>query len=216
MEKILYVAVSIITAGIWVASCTNGGSGGNSEKLREDSIRIADSIAEEETARAEALQAAEQARLDSLRQDSIERVQKDIQAFTPSLFVTKSGGSWDFKSNITSALKKIGFTLSQKKLVKNLIYTSEGESYEGYKVTYINNVIGVTVSWGFPAVEMAKESDIYTNIDIVFTNPELENMFITKIKQMGLKKVDSNTFSSSAGLEFINEGNGKYALGVYR
>ena len=216
MKKILYVALSIITSGIWVASCTNGGSGGNAEKLREDSIRIADSIAEEETARTEALQAAEQARLDSIRRDSIERVQKYIQAFTPSLFITKSEGWWRLKDNIPSSLKKIGFTLSQKKLVKDLIEYSDGETVDGFKVTYVNNEIGVTVSWGFHIGEWSKESNIVTDIEFAFTNPELENMFVTKIKQMGLKKEDSNSYWSPDGcLVFINRGNGKYSLGRF-
>ena len=91
MKKILYVALSIITAGIWVASCTNGGSGGNAEKLREDSIRIADSIAEEEAAKAQALQAAEQVRLDSLRQDSIEEREKVLANIPSMVEIIKNG-----------------------------------------------------------------------------------------------------------------------------
>ena len=67
MKKILLGAVALCL----MASCAGNGS---SEKAREDSARIADSIAQVEKAKAE----AEQARQDSIRQDSIKKIEKAI------------------------------------------------------------------------------------------------------------------------------------------
>ena len=58
MKKLLFGA----TALLLMASCSGNGT---NEKAKEDSARIADSIAQVENAKA----AAEQARLDSIRQD---------------------------------------------------------------------------------------------------------------------------------------------------
>ena len=60
MKKVVSGAAALLL----LASCSGNGA---SEKAKEDSIRIADSIAQVEAAQA----AAEQARLESMRQDSI-------------------------------------------------------------------------------------------------------------------------------------------------
>ena len=68
MKKLLFFAMSLIL----MAGCSGNGA---SEKANEDSIRIADSIAKVEAAQA----AAEQARLDSIRQDSINSIEIEKQ-----------------------------------------------------------------------------------------------------------------------------------------
>lgn len=186
-------------------------AGNNSEKLREDSIRKADSIAAIQSEKEETERAAEQARLDSIRQDSIERAQKQMEAFTPSLFISKSEGWWNTKYNIPSSLKKIGFSLVQKKFVKDLIGYTDGETADGYNLKYSNEDIGVTVSWGIQT--NSNESQISTEIAIYFNNQDLENMFVSKIKQMGFKKEDKNFYFYPDGLVvFINQGNSTYAI----
>lgn len=71
MKKFLFGAAALIL----IASCSGNDA---SEKVREDSTRIADSIAQVETTR-QAEIAAEQARQDSIRQDSIAKVEKAAQ-----------------------------------------------------------------------------------------------------------------------------------------
>ena len=71
MKKFLFGAAALLL----MASCSGNGT---SEKKTEDSTRIADSIAQVETTR-QAEIAAEQARLDSIRQDSIAKVEKTAQ-----------------------------------------------------------------------------------------------------------------------------------------
>lgn len=68
MKRILFG----ISALFLMASCSGNGA---SEKVREDSARIADSIAQVEAAKA----AVEQARLDSIRQDSIAKAEVAAQ-----------------------------------------------------------------------------------------------------------------------------------------
>lgn len=68
MKKLLFG----ISALLSLASCSGNGA---SEKAREDSTRIADSIAQVEAAKA----AVEQARLDSIRQDSIAKAEVAAQ-----------------------------------------------------------------------------------------------------------------------------------------
>ena len=68
MKKSLLGAAALLL----MVSCA---SNGTSEKAKEDSIRIADSIAQVEAAKA----SAEQARLDSLHQDSIAKAEESAK-----------------------------------------------------------------------------------------------------------------------------------------
>ena len=69
MRKLLFGLFAIFL----MASCSGNSS---SEKSREDTASIADSIAQVETAKAE----VEQARLDSIRQDSIAKIEESSKA----------------------------------------------------------------------------------------------------------------------------------------
>ena len=78
MKKLLFGVAALLL----MASCSGNGT---TEKASDDSARIADSIAQVETAKA----AAEQARLDSIRQDSInESMEKAELETSVSTFIT--------------------------------------------------------------------------------------------------------------------------------
>lgn len=78
MKKLFFGAVMMLL----MASCSGNGA---LKKAKEDSARIADSIAQVENAKA----AAEQARLDSIRQDSINEAMKKAELETSvSTFIT--------------------------------------------------------------------------------------------------------------------------------
>ena len=101
MKKLLYFAAAIFLAV---------GCSGNGEAVKElrDSIRRADSIrAEDSIAEARAL-ALEAARMDSLRQDSIEKVEKAIAAI-PTFHDLYSPGKRE------AMLKKRGFKIKKRK-----------------------------------------------------------------------------------------------------
>ena len=96
MKKLLFGAAALFL----IASC---GGNGTSEKVREDSSHIADSIAQVEAAKA----AAEQARLDSLSQDSIKKIEKAI-ASIPTFY--------EFEKNSYRGkfFKERGFRVTEK------------------------------------------------------------------------------------------------------
>lgn len=109
MKKLLYGAVALLLT----ASC----AGNKAEKENEESIRQADSIAAIE-ARQEAQAAAEQARLDSLRQDSIAKAEKasaNIPTFNEIMNC----------SNLAKMFKSHGFKTSVKK-----VYNEAYETYD--------------------------------------------------------------------------------------
>ena len=95
--KTVLSTVLLAVAALLLAAC--GNSKADAEKARQDSIARADSIAKVKAA-AEA--AAEAARLDSLRQDSIAKV-KDFEAKIPSFTRLYEKDNLDF-------LKGLGFT----------------------------------------------------------------------------------------------------------
>ena len=102
MKKFILIASGLfLTIGIMT-----GCSGRNAEKEREDSIRIADSIAAVEAAREEALRIAEQARLDSIRLDSIEN--EENLRIKPQYF------SYDIDSQ--KKMKSLGFKKVREKI----------------------------------------------------------------------------------------------------
>lgn len=109
MKKFTFTLIGI--CALFFASC----DGGRAERERQDSIRRADSIAQVEAAMA----AAEQARLDSLRQDSIEKVEKAMAA-VPSFNTLISTDS-------EALFKKLGYTITRKK-----VFNDQFGEYETY------------------------------------------------------------------------------------
>lgn len=122
MKKLLFGTVAVLL----MASCAGNG---NSEKAREDSIRIADSIAALEAAQAEA--EAEQARLDSLRQDSI--THEINMRLKPEVFR-------DFfnEKKMKKDLRALGFNLIEEE------YEHE-EEWDGYYAIYKRTLNGRTI-----------------------------------------------------------------------
>lgn len=126
MKKILFGVATMLL----FASCSGNGS---SEKAKEDSARIADSIAKVEAAK----EASEQARLDSLRQDSI--TQEINMRLKPEVFR-------DFfnEKKMKKDLSALGFKLLKEE------YDHE-EEWDGYWAKYKRTMNGRTIEieYGF-------------------------------------------------------------------
>lgn len=105
MKKILFLSVSLVSLFL-LAAC----GGNKAEQARQDSIRVADSLAAVEAAR----QAAEQARLDSIRQDSIRQdsIAKAEAAFMKAIPNPKD---INWAEDIGPLLKKRGFVGSTRR-----------------------------------------------------------------------------------------------------
>ena len=165
-RNILFIAGLFVLVSS-IASC----AGRNAEKEREDSIRIADSIAAAEAAQAE----AEQARLDSIRQDSINNATAGL-TFQMFCYPEKVEGvtlqSFLTLKQIKSKLEEIGFTQtgSQQKKEKEYDWTPDNPSYYTKTITTFSKTIGentTTVTLGgadgyvFDAkIEFPKSKDV--------------------------------------------------------
>lgn len=103
MRKFIFFLAIFSMAGTFLTGCT----GRNMEREREDSIRQADSIKAALQAEEEAKAAAEQARLDSLRQDSILPIERAIAVIPTFKEIQNS-------QDLVSFFKKRGFTISKK------------------------------------------------------------------------------------------------------
>ena len=103
MKKISLFSLFLFVVSVILSCC----AGNNSEKLREDSIRKADSIAAIQAEKEEAMRAAEQARLDSIRQDSIENEEK--LRIKPQYFIS-------YVSDTQKKLKSLGFKKVREKI----------------------------------------------------------------------------------------------------
>ena len=124
----------------------------NTEKLREDSIRQADSIAAVEAA----LQAQEQARLDSIRQDSIAKA--EVENFFKAL---PDPNKIVWEMNAGKYLKSLGFEGSTK-----IINKDEEESEGTYTLTMGDRVCKVhfttTFNEGDTEVKITGDEDALT------------------------------------------------------
>ena len=188
MKKLLFGTAALLL----MASCSGNGT---SEKTREDSTHITDSIAQVETARqAEeaAMTTAEQVHLDSIRQDSINRIEK-LNKFNLKPFIDKwEDGSYlkDFKE-IKSFLTKEGFKIASKKK-ERIYYESDGE--ENYWMpdvyTFINSEIEIKV---FSNCNDCPVQDIHV---IIATDEIKENILSNTVR--GMYKKGSVYYSSNS------------------
>ena len=126
MKKFLFLAVVLSV----LVSCT----GNKNENAHENFSRIADSIANEEArqnaiAKAEAIE--EQARLESIRQDSIKQEQK--MRLSPKVF-----GDYFNEKKMKKKLKDLGF-----KLIKE--DREDFGDFEGYWASYKRTLNGRTI-----------------------------------------------------------------------
>ena len=190
MRNRFYLSFLFATTAAILEGCS-GKSDPAKEQARHDSICIADSIAAEKVTEDAALQY----RLDSIRQDSISRIDNIIAHFGPRLFldIPRDGGYILFKDNVPSTLKKDGFTLVSKKYVKDLICVACGDPDEeelipGYKIMYENHDIGVTVEWTYNVSDKESKINDFNGVTIDFKNPELERQFLDKVRSCGFKK----------------------------
>ncbi|MCH5236621.1 MAG: hypothetical protein J1E95_02340 [Muribaculaceae bacterium] len=182
MKKLLLGAVALFL----MASCAGNGS---SEKAREDSARIADSIAQIEKTKAE----AEQARQDSIRQDSIKKA--ELEAFNIKLFVSPfkeegfSGRGMELKTDkqISKALANLGFSENKSVRTRTEEICGTEETYKSTKYTYSKTIDDKTI-----IVEYEDE------LEIIFPNSELKDMFMKSAIKAGYKK--NKNYSDGTGI----------------
>ncbi|MDE7414249.1 MAG: hypothetical protein K2N05_10760 [Muribaculaceae bacterium] len=197
------ISVSLLCAvGLWSIGC------GSTKTEREvndkmDSIAQADSIAKVEAEAAAAK--AEQARLDSIREDSI------VKANTPKMndFITfnKEGAGILFRdgSKINSTLKGKGFSSTSKKVQK-------GNDEEGYWTS-------TSYKWSKednPKIEIRLDDD-KNLITINFPDDKTKDYFIESVKSLGYRKGKSkNDFGTSLryNTNYYNP-KGDYPMDVY-
>ena len=140
MKKLLFGAAALLL----MASCSGNTT---KEKAKEDSIRIADSIAQVEAAKA----AAEQARMDSIRQDSINNATAGLtfQMFCkPEKVEGVNLQSFLSLKQITANLEKIDFSLTktQKKKDKDYDWTPDNPTYYTKTITTFAKPIGNNIT----------------------------------------------------------------------
>ena len=143
----------------------------------EDSERIADSIAQIEAVRA--AEAAEQARLDSIRQDSIENTKTPtFQTFCYPYNVDGIVTLQDFykASHIEKSLKNLGFKLEDTK--KETRETYDGEDvYTVILKSFIKTMGDKTIT-----VTFDNDDNHVTFVEILFPNLEQVEKFKSTVK----------------------------------
>lgn len=184
MKKITIFTFGVMLLGGIMASC----SGGNAEKEREDSMRTADSLAAIEAD----LQQIEQARLDSIRQDSINNASagltfemftcpEKIEGVTLTTFLTLK--------KIKSNLEGLGFeqTGSQNKKEKDYDWTPDNPTYYTKNTTTFAKTIGSNTT----KVEVEGSEGYVSEVDIEFPNEAQVAEFKSTVKG---KLKDSNVY----------------------
>ena len=193
MKKALYVVVSIITAGIWISGCSNGGGGGNSEKFREDTLNIADTMG-----RAGIVEVVDSAVAGyEIEQDAIENASSGL---TPETFIKKI----DLLSvnKIESNLKSLGFELknTQKRKEEDPFPDPEGPDDQYILVTYKTYI--KTIGDQTTKVVVIYNPDYYDSVEINFPNSQEKKEFNQSLKKLfrGVKdKCDLNIGISNMG-----------------
>lgn len=174
MRKLLFGALAIFL----IAGCSGKV---DTEKARQDSIRMADSIAR--------VEAAEQARLDSIRQDSIKNA--ELEAFNINLFVTPFkdeqfgvGLMINSDNQISKALTNLGFKESKTVTTKYEEICGEYTSWKSTKYTFNKTIGDETI--------VINSED---TIEIIFPNAEYKDKFMKSAIAAGYKK--SGTYDGS-------------------
>ena len=178
MKKLLFGAVVLLL----MVSCSGNGT---TEKAQEDSKRLADSIAQVKAA-------AEQARLDSIRQDSIQKA--ELEAFNINLFVSPfkeegfQGKGMELKTDkqISKALANLGFSENKSVRTRTEEICGSWETWKSTKYTYSKTIGDKTI-----IVENEDE------LEIIFPNSELKEKFMKSAIKAGYKK--DNNYSDREG-----------------
>ena len=183
MKKFIFLIV--IASLTLLLSC---GRDKAANKAYRDSIRTADSLSQVEAARqAEEAKkaAAEQARLDSLRQDSINQEEK--MKLGQLSFISHKG---DWKK----ILPKFGFKLTSKKTHKEPSDYNEEDIWEITDYVYSRNLNGRKVTFKFATIYQigpdyeGKFGSDYCATMIIHDQDERER-FIQDVKRLNHKKV---------------------------
>ena len=196
MKKTFLFSLLLLIVSIVFLSC----SGNNTEKLREDSIRKADSIAAIQAEKEEAARAAEQARLDSIRQDSIEQEAK----------LNLAQMSFINNNNWLKTLPKFGFKLKKKKTSEDW---DEWEGTDRVLTTdyiYQRDLNGRVVTFEFSLMEYKEDgTEIGNRYDASMTikDPAEKEAFINDIKKFGKTKNGYLYDGSDQGFWIRQEGN---------
>ena len=170
MKKLLLEASALIL----MASCAGNGA---SEKANEDSARIADSIAQVEATQA----AAEQARLDSIRQDSIAK--EEEMRITPTVF-------WSIGGNVKTSdrnLKKYGF----KKIKEIKTPIDPGNDFYEETIIYRRSFNGRKVDYENSCGDCCVETmTFYDKADL--------DAFIEELEKSGYKNNGKGEYSKAS------------------
>lgn len=168
------------------------------EKARQDSIRVADSIAAEE----KALAAAEQARLDSI---------KEAESLKPTCFIKRaSSTTYEFRDSreITANLKKLGFKKKQYNKTDWLEGYCENETSceEYYKETTIFSRMHdgeeTKISEVLYGVEWGGVGSDEFYFTISFPNEEAKKDFIEKVLKMNCVSQKGSKIIIGAGEDY--------------
>ena len=192
MNKSLF---GIFVSLILMVSCAGKSA---SEKAREDSIRIADSIARVEAAKAAAEQAAEQARLDSIRQDSI--AQEERLNLAQKSFIENT--SW------LKTLPKFGFELKSKKTTEDRDEWEGTERVLETRYVYQRDLNGRIVTFEFSLMKYKEGGlEIGNGYDatMYIKDPQEMEAFISDIKKLG--KAKNGYLYEGQGIWVNREGN---------
>ena len=168
-----------VTALFLMASCSGNGA---SEKAKEDSLRIADSIAQVEAAK------AEQARLDSIRQDSIAKA--ELEAFNINLFVSPfkeegfKGKGMELKTDkqISKALTNLGFSENTSVRNRTEEVCGEYQTWKSTKYTFSKVIDNEPF--------MVEYED---QVEIIFPSSEFKDKFMESVTKAGYKKSTNYT-----------------------
>ena len=173
IKKVLFGAVALIL----MASC----SGNGNKQLKAPQTLASDSVTQAESA-------AEQARRDSIRQDSIRNA--EFEAFNINLFVSPfreegfKGKGMEIKSDkqISKALTNLGFSENKSVRTRYEEICGNDETWKSTKYTYSKAIGDKTI-----IVESEDE------VEIIFPDSELKDKFMKSAIKAGYKKVKNDT-----------------------
>lgn len=170
MKKLFFGA----TALLLMASCSGNGT---TKKTKEDSTRIADSIAQVEAdrkAQEAAKEAMEKARLDSILQDSI--AQEEKMRIDPKIFAREG-----YEKKL---LNQYGFKVVYD---RKFINYDIDEGFEDYEIRYTRTFNGRKIvydAWGSTCM----------GATLTFYDPVDKKNFIEDINKAGYKKESPNLY----------------------
>lgn len=198
MKKFNYLLLSLM-----LASCGSTKSSDGSGSDNFDTTPSTDTVTQVEETASDASQKTDTIQKIETSNDSTQKVNEIRAEFGPSLFLKKiDRQSFGLKNDVYSMVKKLNFIETGKKFYSKLICYNCGSDdegyYPGYKVTYENKDLGVTLTWTYREKEKVSDINDVNGIDIKFADKELEKEFISKLVKMGLKKHGNEYYNNDA------------------